>query len=99
TNIGVQGIHNGQVIVTVPAPLTISSVNASAGTQAAFSGNTITWMLNTLDSNSQSTLHVQLVGTLPAGSQAMSLTLQASLTADGIRAGDAVATATIQLMP
>jgi hypothetical protein len=98
-NIGVQGIHNGMVSITVPAPLVVNSVNASAGTSATFSGGTVTWTLNTLDSNSQSTLHVNVTGTLAAGAAPMTLTVQASMTADGIRAGDAVATDTFQLTP
>ena len=98
-NIGVQGIHNGAVAVTFPAPLVVNSVDASGGTQATFAGGTVTWTLNTLDSNSQSTLHVNVTGTLAAGAAPMTLTVQASLTADGIRAGDAVATDTFQLMP
>ena len=98
-NVGVQGIHNGVVTVSVPAPLVIDSVAPSGGTQATFAGGTITWTLNTLDSNTQSTLHFTVTGTLPAGSAAMTLTIQASMVADGIHAGDAVATDTFQLNP
>ena len=98
-NIGVQGIHNGVVTVNVPAPLVVNSVAPSGGTQATFSGGTVTWTLNTLDSNTQSTLHINATGTLPAGAAPMNVTIQASLVADGIRAGDAVATDTFQLNP
>ena len=98
-NVGVNGIHNGRVQVTVPAPLAVLSAEASPGTTATFSTSTVSWNLGTLDSNSQSRLHVGLVGTLPAGSAAQSLTVNAMLTADGINPGDAVAHATIQLTP
>lgn len=101
-NIGINGVHNGRVDVTLPAPLTIVSIDASPGTSATFSngsGAAASWTLNTLDSNSQSSLHITTTGTLPSGSGAMSLTLRAALTADGIRAGDAVASATMMLMP
>jgi hypothetical protein len=56
-------------------------------------------VLNTLDSNSQSRLHIQTMGMLPMGSSAQTLTVRASLTADGIRNGDAVANDSLQLMP
>jgi len=98
-NVGVNGIHNGRVQVTVPAPLAVLSAEASPGTTATFSTSSVSWNLGTLDSNSQSRLHVSLVGTLPAGSAAQSLTVNAMLTADGINPGDAVAHATIQLTP
>jgi len=98
-NVGVNGIHNGRVQVTVPAPLSVLSAEASPGTTATFSTSTVSWNLGTLDSNSQSRLHVGLVGTLPGGSAAQSLTVNAMLTADGINPGDAVAHATIQLTP
>src|SRR5262249_34584974 len=80
-----------------------NSVDASPGTQATFSnasGATVSWTLNTLDSNSSSTVHINVTGMLPAGSPTpMSLTLRASLTADGVAPGDAVATATVMLNP
>lgn len=99
-NVGINNVHNGRVDVTLLAPLRVNSVEASDGT-ATFSngaGATVTWMLGTLDSNSQSRLHIHVTGTLPS-STAMSLTLRASLTADGVRAGDAVAEHTLQLIP
>jgi hypothetical protein len=99
TNVGVQGVHNGMVSVTVPAPLTVTAVDPSAGTTATFTSGSVTWNLGTLDSNSNSTLHITVVATLPTGSAAQMLTIQATLTADGIRAGDAVAQDTVQLSP
>jgi len=99
TAVGINNVQNGMVTVTVPAPLTILSTNASSGTSATASGNTVTWNLGTLDANSQSTLHVNLMGTLPAGSNAQSVAIQAQLTATGINAGDATASATVQINP
>ena len=101
-NVGVNNVKNGRVEVTLPAPLLVSSVGPSPGTTATFangSGATVSWILNTLDSNTQSTLRIDATGTLPGGSAAQNLTLRAVMTADGIRAGDAVATDTMQLMP
>ena len=99
-NVGINGIHNARVDVTLPAPLTVTSVQASPGTSATFSdgsGASVGWTLGSLDSNSQARVHIQTVGALPPGSSAISLTLDAMLTADGVRPGDAVAHATIQL--
>jgi hypothetical protein len=100
--VGINNVHNGRVDVTLPAPLQVQSADASDGS-AAFSnsafGATVSWVLNTLDSNSQSRLHVRTVGILPSGSGAQTLTVRASLTGDGIRAGDAVANDSLQLMP
>ena len=56
-------------------------------------------MLNTLDSNTQSTLHITTMGMLAAGEPARSVTVQAVLTADGIPPGDADAQDAVQLMP
>lgn len=101
-NVGVNNIHNARVDVTLPAPLTVISVEASPGTSATFSngsGSSVGWMVGSLDSNSQSRVHIQTLGVLPAGGGAMSLSLSAMLTADGVRPGDAVAHATIQLTP
>jgi Domain of unknown function DUF11 len=103
TNVGVQGIHNGIVQVTLPAPLNVNSVEPSPGTQATFSngggGSTVSWTLNTLDSNTQSTLRINTTGVLLPGQPAQTLRVQASMTADGINAGDAVGFKDIQLMP
>jgi hypothetical protein len=103
TNVGVQGIHNGVVQVTLPPPLLVNSVEPSPGTQATFSnagaGSTVTWTLNTLDSQTQSTLRINTTGTLLAAQPAQTLRVQGSMTADGIAAGDAVAFKDIQLMP
>jgi len=101
-NVGINNIHNGSVVVTLPAPLQVASADGSSGTTATFangSGATVTWTLNTLDSNSQSRLHINAMGVLPGDSSALSLTLRAVMTADGIKAGDAVAEHTMQLMP
>ena len=100
-NIGVNGVHNGRVDITLPSPLTVTFVDASPGTSATFSngsGATVSWNLNTLDSNSGSSVHIQTMGMLLSGSP-MSLTLRASMTADGIAPGDAVTTTTVVLMP
>jgi len=101
-NVGVQGIHNSMVTITLPAPLTVNSVNASPGTTATFTagpGATVTWNTGTIDANTQSTLHIETVGMVPAGSAAMTVRIQASMTADGINAGDAVAFKDVQLNP
>ena len=102
TAVGVNNVQNGQVTVTLPSPLTVSSVDAPSGTNATFSngtGATITWTLGVMDANTQSTLHANVAGNLPSGSAAQTLTLQAVLTATGIGAGDATAQASVQLMP
>jgi hypothetical protein len=99
-NVGINNVHNGRVDVTLPSPLHVDSVDVSDGS-ATFSngtGATVTWMLGTLDSNSQSRLHIHVTGTLP-GSLGMSLTMRASLTADGIQSGEAVAERTLVLVP
>lgn len=102
TAVGVNNVQNGQVTVTLPSPLTVNSVDASNGTSASFSngsGATVTWTLGVLDANSQSTLHVNVAGTLPSGASAQTLTLQAMLIGTGIPAGDATAQTSVQLMP
>ncbi len=100
--IGINNIRNGHVQVALPAPLLVLSAEASSGTAATFSngsGAAVSWDLNTLDSNSQSRLHIQAAGVLPFGSAAETLTIRASMTADGVRSGDAVAQDTIRLLP
>jgi hypothetical protein len=102
TAVGINNVHNGRVDVTLPAPLAVSSVNAPSGTSATFAngaGATVTWDIGTLDSNSQSSLHVTTVGTLAAGAPAQTVTIQATMTADGIRPGDAVAQHNVQVTP
>jgi hypothetical protein len=102
TAVGVNNVHNGHVDVMLPTPLVVSSVDASTGTSATFSngsGASVGWNLGTLDSNSQSSLHVRATGTLAPGQPAQLLTIQATMTADGIRAGDAVAQHGIELTP
>src|SRR4030095_15643840 len=37
TAVGISGVHNGFVTVTVPAPLTITAADAEAGTTGRFS--------------------------------------------------------------
>lgn len=102
-NVGINNIRDGRVEVTLPAPLSVTAVGSSAGTSATFSNgvaaSAVHWVLSTLDSNSQSRLHITATGTLPPGSAGQSLMLSASLTASGVRDGDAVAHATLQLMP
>lgn len=100
--IGINNVRNGRVTVTLPAPLSVASVEASSGTAATFSngaGATVDWNLNTLDSNSQSRLHIHATGVLPPGSAPQTLTVRGSLTADGVRAGDAVGEDTVRLDP
>ena len=89
TAVGVENVRNGVATITVPEPLQITDVTAEAGT----------WQLNTLDSNTSSDVVVHTTGTLPAGSPSASLTIQASLVAEGIPSGDLVASENITLMP
>src|SRR5262245_45197959 len=102
-NIGVTNVRNGVVTVTLPSPLTVNAVNAEAGTSATFansaSGATVTWQLNTLDSNSASDLTIQTTGELSGGAANMPIAIRAELIADGINAGQSVATDTVTLMP
>ena len=88
----------------MPVPLTVSAVDDSAGTTASFTNSTgggaqVSWNLGTLDSNTQSTLHITATGTLAAGAAAQTLTVRATLTADGIGAGEVVAEDNVQLLP
>jgi len=96
-DIGVQSIQNGVVTVTLPSPLTVVSLNAQSGTTASFSGSTVTWTLGTLDANSQSELTITAKGT--TATQMTNLSVEAQMTANGINAGDAVATDTLTLNP
>jgi hypothetical protein len=92
TNVGVNNIRDGRVAITFESPLTPRSVEASAGTSASISGNQVSWDLGTLDSNSQSRLHVRVLATLAAGESSRSARIRAELTGQGILAGEAVAT-------
>jgi len=95
--IGVQNVQNGVVTITLPAPLTVASLNAEAGTTATFSGNVVTWNLGTLDANTESELTISAVGT--TATQMTNLSVSAQLLANGVNAGDAVATDTLTLNP
>ncbi|HEY2796339.1 MAG TPA: hypothetical protein VGK26_00495 [Thermoanaerobaculia bacterium] len=99
TAVGVNNVKNGLVTVTVPAPLMVQAASPSSGTTASFTTGSATWNLGTLDSNSNSALHLTLMGTLPAGSTGQSVTITASMTADGINPGDAVASDSVQVNP
>ncbi|HSB35979.1 MAG TPA: hypothetical protein VLH41_03835 [Thermoanaerobaculia bacterium] len=94
-NVGVAGIHDGHSTVTLPSPLTVISVQAPSGTSASFSngasGGTVDWNLGTLDSNSQSTLDITTMGLLSPSEATRKLTVVATMTADGVKPGDAVA--------
>jgi hypothetical protein len=101
-NIGVEGVHDGVVTVTLPALLRITDVAASPGTSAIFANGvspSVTWTLNTLDSNTRSTLTIHAVGTLPVDMPEQILTAQASMVAHGIALGDLVATDAFVLAP
>jgi len=94
-NIGIRGLQNGRVDINFPAPLAVVGVGTSAGTNATFSngltGGRASWDLGTLDSNSQSRLVVRTIGVLPVGQGATRVTIEATLSGQGIGAGDAVA--------
>lgn len=99
TAVGISGVHNGHVNVTVPSPLTVTAVSDSAGTTATFTSGSASWDLGTLDANSNSTLHVTVTGALPTGSTGQLVTVTATMTADGIGAGDLVSSDSIQINP
>ena len=92
-NVGLAGVHEGHVTVTLPAPLTILSVAAPSGSSATFtngiSGGTVTWDLGTLDSNSQEKLDITTKGVLAPTESTKKLTVVATMVADGIKPGDA----------
>ena len=94
-NVGVAGIHEGRVTITLPSPLTVLAVDASAGTTATFAsgaaGGSVQWNLGTLDSNSQSKIDITTMGVLGATEATKRLTVVASMTAQGINSGDVVA--------
>jgi len=103
TAIGVEGVHDGVVTATLPPPLQINNVTASPGTSATFSngggGSTVTWTLNTLDSNTNSHVTINAVGTLASAAPSQNLTAQASMVADGINNGELVALDNFVLAP
>ena len=99
TAIGVQNVQNGVVTVTLPAGVTATSADAEPGTSASISGSTVSWTLNTLDSNTASTLTIHSVGSLPAGTPDQNLQVQASMVANGISNGELTATQDFTLMP
>jgi hypothetical protein len=94
-NVGVAGIHDGRVTITLPSPLTVIAVDASAGTTATFTngvaGGTVQWDLHTLESNSQSRIDITTMGVLGATEGTKRLTVVATMTAQGINPGDAIA--------
>jgi hypothetical protein len=94
-NVGVAGIHDGHVTIILPSPLTVIAVDASAGTTATFTngiaGGTVQWDLHTLDSNAQSKIDITTMGVLGVTEGAKRLTVVASMTAQGINPGDAIA--------
>jgi hypothetical protein len=101
-NLGVEGVHDGVVTVTLPALVRITDVAASPGTSATFTNGvspSVTWTLNTLDSNTRSTLTIYAVGTLPGTMTEQILTAQASMVADGISFGELVANDSFVLAP
>jgi len=94
-NVGLAGVHEAQVSVTLPAPLTILAVNAPSGRSATFSngisGGTVSWSLGTLDSNTQEKLDITTRGVLAPTEGTKKLTVVAMMIADGIKPGDAAA--------
>ena len=102
-NIGVSNIRNGHVDINFPTPLTVVGVGTSAGTNATFtnglSGGRASWDLGTIDSNSQSRLIVRTLGVLLPGQGSARVTIEASLTGQGINAGDAVAREEMTINP
>jgi hypothetical protein len=102
TAVGVTNVQNGVVTVTLSSPIEVTGVDAEAGTTATFTngaGATVTWTLNTLDSNTQSNVTIHAIATLPAGAPQASLTIQGSMTADGITSGELVAADNLVLAP
>jgi hypothetical protein len=102
-NVGFSNVRNAQVTVDFPAPLRVFGVDATAGTNASFSndlsGGRVFWDLGTLDSNSQSRLTVRTIGLLAPGQGSTRVTIQASLAAQEIRAGDAIARDDVTIDP
>jgi hypothetical protein len=97
--VGISNVLDGHVVITFETPLVPRSVEASAGTSASISGNSINWDLGTLDSNTRSRLQVRTVATLASGESSRSARIRAELTARGIGSGDAVATDFVTVTP
>jgi hypothetical protein len=101
-NVGVANIHDGHVTITLPSPLTVIAADASAGTTTTFTngiaGGTVQWDLRTLDSNSQSKIDITTMGVLGATEGTKRLTVVASMTAQGINPGDAIAQDDVTLL-
>jgi len=99
TAVGINNVQNAAVTVMIPPQCTVNSLDASSGTSATTSGGSVTWTIGSLDSNSQAQLHINVTGTLPAGSGVQTVTFQATLTANGVSSGSAVASASVQINP
>ena len=99
TAVGINTVQNVVVTVMIPPQCTVNSLDASSGTTATTSGATVTWTIGSLDSNSQSQVHINVTGSLPAGSGAQTVTFQASLSGNGITPGSAVASTSVQINP
>jgi Domain of unknown function DUF11 len=99
TAVGINSVQNAVVTVMIPSQCAVTNLDASGGTSATTSGGTVTWTIGSLSSNSQSQLHITVTGTLPPNSGAQTVTFQATLTANGITAGSAVASASVQINP
>ena len=97
--VGISNVLDGHVVITFETPLVPRSVEASAGTSASISGNSINWDLGTLDSNTRSRLQVRTLATLASGESSRSARIRAELTARGIGSGDAVATDFVTVTP
>ena len=101
-NVGLAGIHNSHVSVTIPAPLTVLSVSAPSGTTATFSngssGASVEWDFGTLDSNSESKLDITVMGVLAPTESTKKVTIVAQMTAQGINPGAAVAQSDVTLI-
>jgi Domain of unknown function DUF11 len=101
-NVGLAGIHNSHVTVTIPAPLTVLSVSAPSGTNATFSNGTsgasVDWDFGTLDSNSESKLDITVMGMLAPTESTKKVTIVAQMTAQGINPGNAVAQSDVTLV-
>ena len=98
-NVGISNVRDGRVEITFESPLTPRMVEPSAGTTASVTGDRVTWNLQTLDSNTRSRLQIRVLGTLSAGEASRSARIRAELTAQGISAGEAVATDFVTIMP